>query len=489
MSGKPHLAIDIGASSGRHILGMLDNGRLVTEEIHRFPNSMKQINGQYSWDVDALFSEILTGIKKCADIGKIPVSVGIDTWGVDFVLLDENDTLIGPAVAYRDSRTDGMISKVGNLISDSDLYAKNGIQKIFFNTIYQLMGIKTHTPQYFDDAALLLFMPDYLHYKLCGVKKSEYTIASTSGLLNARSKNWDDDIIKRCGFPRKIFGDIIPGGTVLGGFTDEVKDAAGFDCKVVLPPSHDTACAFLAVPAKSDKSVYISSGTWSILGVEISEPVTSDESRSANFTNEGGFNYRYRFLKNIAGLWLIQSVQSEIGKDIGYTELIELARASSCDCIFDVNDERFSAPESMVDAIRDACREVVNGEMSSCGANNADAGNGGANSTAVPQTLGDFARCIFRSLANSYALTMKNLQDLTGTDYDSVNIIGGGSQNDYLNELTAEACGLPVFAGPTEGTALGNIAAQMIATGVLPDYKAARELIRNSFDIKEVKPK
>jgi len=477
-----HLAIDIGASSGRHILGWADNGKLVIEEIHRFPNGMKDIDGQQCWDVEALFDEILVGFKKCRETGKIPVSVGIDTWGVDFVLLDKNDDLVGPAIAYRDSRTDGMDLELHKQISESELYSRNGIQKMFFNTIYQLMGVKKHTPQFFDRADRLLFMPDYLHYKLCGVKKTEYTIASTSGLLNAKSKTWDDEIIDKCGFPRGIFGEIVPAGTILGGFTEEVIKETGFDCKVIMPPSHDTASAFLAVPAKSDKSVYISSGTWSLLGVELSDPITTPDAQKASFTNEGGFNYRYRFLKNIAGLWLLQCVHKEIGEGLSFAGLTELARKSDYNCIFDVNDERFAAPESMVKEIRGACRALCSSnDCYDCGENDLY--------SRLPQKPGDFARSIFLSLADSYAQTIKNLQELTGTKYDSINIIGGGSQNNFLNELTAAACNLPVYAGPTEGTALGNIASQMISMGVLSDYKTARELIRNSFDIKEVQLK
>jgi rhamnulokinase len=327
------------------------------------------------------------------------------------------------------------------------------------------MAIKTRTSHYLDKAAHLLFMPDYLHYRLCGVIKNEYTIASTSALLNAESKTWDDEIITRCGFPRKIFGEIVPAGTILGGFTDEIIRLVGFDSKVITPPSHDTASAFLAVPAKSERSVYISSGTWSLMGVELHEPITTDKSQKANFTNEGGYDYRYRYLKNIAGLWLIQSVRKEAGNDIDYADLAVMAREAECDSIFDVNDDRFTAPDSMVDAIREKCRE---------------------NGQAEPQSLGELARCIYRSLADSYAKTMKALQDMTGTVFDSVNIIGGGSQNDYLNQLTAAACGLPVYAGPTEGTALGNIASQMIALGALPDLDSARDVIRKSFNIREV---
>jgi len=461
-----HLAIDIGASSGRHILGWLEDGVFHTEEIHRFPNGMTKIGDSLCWDVEALFDEMITGLKKCAELGKIPASVGIDTWGVDFVLLDGEGRMAGPAVAYRDSRTDGMDLEVSKNISDSELYARAGIQKMLINSIYQLMSVKTHTPQYLDEAAHLLFMPDYLHYRLCGVIKNEYTITSTSALLNAESKTWDEEIITRCGFPRKIFGEIVPAGTILGGFTDEVIRLVGFDSKVIMPPSHDTASAFLAVPAKSDRSVYISSGTWSLMGMELHEPITNEASCIANFTNEGGYNYRYRYLKNIAGLWLIQSVRKEIGNNIDYADLAKMAREADCDSIFDVSNDCFTAPDSMVDAICEKCRE---------------------NGLAEPQSLGDFARCIYLSLADYYAKTMRTLQDLTGTEFDSVNIIGGGSQNDYLNQLTASACGLPVYAGPTEGTALGNIASQMIAMGVLPDLDSARDVIRKSFNIREIR--
>jgi len=473
MNTKMHLAIDIGASGGRHILGWLENGKICMEEVHRFSNGMKQMGEHLCWDVDALMHEIITGLKKCATLGKIPATVGIDTWGVDFVLLDDKGNIVGPTIAYRDNRTDDMDIEVSKFISESELYSRVGIQKMLFNTIYQLAAIKSQTPQYLKETAHLLMMPDYLHYRLCGVMKNEYTIASTSALLNAESKTWDDEVLKRCGFPKEIFCDIVPPGTALGGFTNEIKEMVGFDCTVIMPPSHDTASAFLAVPAKSEISVYISSGTWSLLGVELTKPITTEVSRAANFTNEGGYDYRYRYLKNIAGLWLLQSIHKEIGNNMGYAELVKLAQASRCNCIFEVNDERFVAPDSMVDAIRNACLEQCT--ESTC-------------TMPAPQSVGDFARSIFLSLAKSYAKTMNDLQELTGTKFDSVNIIGGGSQNTYLNQLTANACKLPVYAGPTEGTALGNIVSQMIASGVLSDYKAARHAIRQSFDIKLFEP-
>jgi len=464
MSSSFHLAIDIGASGGRHILGWLENGALCTEEVHRFPNGMIQSGDQLRWDVEALFDEILTGLCKCKEIGKIPASVGVDTWGVDFALLDDDGVRVAPIVAYRDERTENMDIETYKHISEAELYERTGIQKMPFNTIFQLMAIKSQTPEYFENAKHLLFMPDYLHYMLSGVMKTEYTIASTSGLLNAAYKTWDEEIIRRCGFPRELFGEIVPAGTALGNFTDEIQQAVGFDCKVIMPPSHDTASAFLAVPAKSDKAVYISSGTWSLLGVESATPITSQESRIADFTNEGGYDYRYRYLKNIMGLWILQSVHKEIGGGVTFADMVVLARESNFDGLVDVNDKRFFAPDSMVDTIKIVCRESGHD---------------------VPQSIGDFARLIYRSLAVSYANTIGVLAGLTGVEFDSVNIIGGGSQNWYLNELTALACGLRVFAGPAEGTALGSIVAQMISMGVLADSSSARRVIRKSFDIRE----
>jgi len=462
-----HLAIDIGASSGRHILGWLEDGKICLEEVHRFPNGMTQTDGYLCWDVDAIFAGILAGMKKCSQLGKIPASVGIDTWGVDFVLVDSEGSRVGPAVAYRDSRTEGMDLEVDKCISEPELYAHTGIQKMLFNTIYQLMAVKNKTPHFMNEADRILMMPDYLHYRLCRVLKTEYTIASTTGLLGAASTIWDDEIIARCGFPRRIFGEIVPPGTILGKLGGDIRQAVGFDCDVVLPPTHDTASAFLAVPAKSKNSIFISSGTWSLMGVELSDPIISEDSRMFKLTNEGGYQYRYRCLKNIMGLWILQSVHKEIGGGIGFADLAALTRASSYDGVFDVDEDRFFAPANMTATVRDACRE------------------GGYTE---PRRIGDLARCICRSLALSYSKTVNELQILTGKRYDSINITGGGCENAYLNEVTANTCALPVYAGPTEGTALGNIVSQMITYGELPGLEAAREAIRRSFYIREVLP-
>ena len=467
MKTQYHLAIDIGASSGRHILGWMEDGIIRLEEVHRFPNGMEDHGGNLCWDTEALFSEILKGMGKCAEFGGgTPVSVGIDTWGVDFVLIDRSGRPAAPTIAYRDGRTKGMDGEVFKRVSEPLLYARTGIQNQIFNTVYQLMAVKTGAPQYFEKAAHLLLMPDYLHYRLCGAIKTEYTIASTTGLVNAVSGDWDREVIEACGFPQELFCDIAPAGTRLGNLKSEIIDEIGYDCTVTLPPAHDTASAFLAVPAKSDNSVYISSGTWSLMGVELAEPITSEASRNANFTNEGGYRRRYRYLKNIMGLWMIQSVHKELGGGVSYGELVDLARASSYQGVVDVGDGRFFAPDSMADAVRAVCREGGYPE---------------------PETLSDLAGCIYRSLARSYAQTFKSLEALTEKSYDSINIIGGGSKNTYLNELTASACGVPVYAGPAEGTALGNIVSQMIEFGEFSGVEDARKAIRRSFEIQETK--
>ena len=453
-----YLAIDIGASSGRHILGHMDGGYLRTEEIHRFANGMADKDGHLCWDLETLFAEVLNGLKKCAALDKIPVSVGIDTWGVDFVLLDAGGKIIGDAVAYRDSRTKGCDAEVGKVISDQELYARTGIQKQIINTVYQLTALKAQDGV-LEKAASMLMIPDYMHYLLCGVKKTEYTNATTTGLVNAAQKNWDYELIERCGFPKGIFCEIVQPGTPLGGFTEAIRDIVGFSCEVVLPPTHDTAGAFLSVPATSRLPVYISSGTWSLMGVETAAPITSEESREANFTNEGAYGGRYRYLKNIMGLWMIQSARGELVAGIEYEQMIKLAKSSEFQGTVNVNSPRFLAPKSMLDAVREECRETGQPR---------------------PANTGDILKCIYASLALSYSQTLKELERLTDSRYTIINVVGGGCGDVYLNELTAKACGLPVRAGPSEGTAIGNIISQMLRAGELSGVENARRVVRAS---------
>ena len=348
---KYHLAVDIGASSGRHILGHVEQGRIVLEEVYRFENGPKKRGGRLCWDFDALAREVVNGLKACAELGKVPATLGVDTWGVDFALVDREGRVLGDTVAYRDSRTQGMDALVEELIPAQELYRRTGIQKQSFNTIYQLMAVKRQSPELLEQAHRLLLVPDYLHYTLTGVMSNEYTEASTSGLVSAETKDWDRELLDLLGFPQKLFGPLSLPGTALGRLRPALREELGFDCQVVLPASHDTGSAFLAVPAGEGDSVTLSSGTWSLLGVELEQPVTTPESRAANFTNEGGYQYRYRYLKNIMGLWMIQNLRREMaenGQLPGFGELSRLAReAADFPGRVDVDDPSFMAPESM----------------------------------------------------------------------------------------------------------------------------------------------
>lgn len=466
-SCKYYLAVDIGASSGRHILAHLEEGRMVLEEVHRFPNGMVEKDGENVWDVDELFAQIKLGLKKCAQLGKIPVSVGVDTWGVDFVLLDENGARIGNAVAYRDKRTNGMDEEVYKIIPEDELYARTGIQKAIFNTIYQLMALKVKKPEQLEKARTMLLMPDYFHYMLSGVAATEYTEATTGQLVSPQTKDWDMELIERLGYPKRIFQRMVTPGTVLGELTQEVQAEVGFNCKVVEPATHDTGSAVIAVPTDSDDALYISSGTWSLMGTELAEANCSPESKLNNLTNEGGYDYRFRYLKNIMGLWMIQSVKKEIGGNLGFGEICEMASKCSIPSIVDCNDDRFLAPDNMTEEVQAACRE--SGQQ-------------------VPEGLAQVASVIYNSLAQCYAKTIRQIEGITGKKYDKIHIVGGGSNAEYLNRLTAQATGVPVYAGPTEATAIGNIAAQMMAAGELADLKAARACVFASFPIDHYEP-
>ncbi len=463
---KYYLAIDIGASSGRHILSHMENGKIVLEEVYRFPNGMEEHEGRKVWDVDGLFEEIKTGMKKCKELGKIPVSVGIDTWAVDFVLLDQNDERIGDAVAYRDERTKNMDEKVYELVAEKELYGRTGIQKQVFNTIYQLMALKTKESEALRTASKLLMIPDYFHFLLTGRAVTEYTNATTTQLVNAQSKEWDEELIRRLGYSVSIFQQIRTPGTVLGSLKEDIAKEIGYTCEVVLPATHDTGSAVAAVPVSEDEEenvLYISSGTWSLMGTELREADCSEESRQHNLTNEGGYQYRFRYLKNIMGLWMIQSVKKEIGGGLGFGEICEAASGCGIASIVDCNDDRFLAPADMTEEVRAACRESGQQE---------------------PEGIAEVAAVIYNSLAKCYADAKKEIEAMTGISYESIHIIGGGANADYLNRLTAKVTGKKVLAGPVEATAIGNLAVQMIADGVLGSLQDARKCIRESFPIK-----
>ena len=452
-----YLAVDIGASSGRHMLAHLEDGKVNLEEIHRFSNGMIEVDGHKRWDIEELFRQIIIGLKKCKELGKIPTSMGIDTWAVDYVLLDENDNVVRPCFGYRDSRTAGMDEEVYKIIPEDKLYERTGIQKAIFNTIYQLMADKKDG--YLDMAKSFLMVPDYLHYLLTGVKSNEYTNCSTTQLLNPETKSWDYELIEMLGLGKDLFGEIKQPGACIGTFTDSVKAEVGFDCKVVLPPTHDTASAVFAVPNTSDNVLYISSGTWSLLGSENMEAICTKEAMEANFTNEGGYEGHFRFLKNIMGLWMIQSVRNELiaaGQEYSFAELCEMAEAADIDSIVDANDEVFLAPASMIDAVKDYCK------------------NQGQK---VPETPGELAKVIYQSLAVCYKMACYEVEKITGKYFNIINVVGGGSKAGYLNKLTAETTGKTVIAGPSEATALGNIGAQMVAAGEVAGLKEFRKLL------------
>ncbi|MBQ1490446.1 MAG: rhamnulokinase, partial [Blautia sp.] len=357
--GKYYAAVDMGASSGRLILGSMAEGKMVLEEVHRFENGLVKKDGELCWEFDRIFGEILTGLKKCKEMGKIPVSVGVDTWGVDFVLLDEKDEVIGNTVGYRDHRTDGMDEEVYKLVSQRELYERTGIQKQIFNTVFQLMALKKQHPDYLEKARSILFVPDYMHYLLTGVKSNEYTNATTGALVNPHTRKWDYELLEKLGLPTGIFRELVQPGTVIGHLTEEVQKQVGFDCQVVAPATHDTGSAVLAVPANDDDFIYISSGTWSLMGLERKEPDCSERSEQLNLTNEGGYGGTIRYLKNIMGLWMIQSVRHETGDAYSFGEICEMAEKSKdFPSRVDANDQCFLSPENMTEEVKDYCRRT-----------------------------------------------------------------------------------------------------------------------------------
>ena len=459
---RHYLAIDIGASSGRHMLASMKDGKMQLEEVYRFPNGMDDKNGTLCWNVERLFTEIKNGLKKCKEIGKLPVSMAIDTWGVDYVLLDKDDRILGDTVGYRDSRTEGMDEKVYEVIPQDELYARTGIQKQIFNTVYQLMAVKESHPEYLEQAESILMIPDYFHFLLTGVKKNEYTNATTGQLVSPKTNDWDYEMIDMLGYNSKMFRPVSMPGTVVGEFTEEVQKEVGFNCTVVLPATHDTGSAVLAVPTNDDDAVYISSGTWSLMGIERKEADCSMESMKANFTNEGGYDHRFRYLKNIMGLWMIQSVKKEFAEDLSFAQICEMASKETIPSIVDCNDDCFLAPKSMIKAVQDFCRGT--GQQ-------------------VPETVGEISSVIYNSLAKCYGDTVKEIEEITGKKYSTIYVVGGGSNAGYLNELTAKYTGKKVSAGPSEATAIGNVIVQMLHDGVFKDLPEARTCVRESFDV------
>lgn len=451
-----YLAIDIGASSGRHILGSVKDRKIQIEEIYRFENNLEKHGDSLCWNIENLFTEVKNGLKKCSEIGKIPKTVAVDTWGVDYVLLDENKNEILPVFSYRDSRTSNVLSEKDFPLSQNDIYSRTGIQYQPFNTVFQLWCDKKSGK--LSKAKHFLMMPEYLSFKLTGKIANEYSNATTGALVNAQSKQFDEELLDALGYPKEIFSSLSLPTAFVGNFKNEIKEEVGFDSTVVFCPSHDTASAVAACPI-DDETVYISSGTWSLIGTENSGPILTEEAQKANFTNEGGIEYRFRFLKNIMGMWLIQSIRKSINKELTYDEMMKLAMKSTFTEKFDPNAPEFIAPENMIEAVR-----------SYLGKPN------------LP--LADVLSSVYHSLAESYRKAVEEIEDISGKEIKAIHIVGGGSKDKYLNLLTAQYTGKKVYTGLTEATATGNILSQIMVDRKI-DLTEARKIIRTTFAIKE----
>lgn len=447
------LAIDMGASSGRHILGYIEDGKLKLEEIYRFENGIVDIDGTLCWDIDHLFTEIKNGLKECKKLGKIPETVAIDTWGVDYVLLDKDKKEILPAVAYRDARTCGIPEEIDKIIPQKELYERTGIQATSYNSIYQLYCDKKSGK--LDNAEYFLMMPEYFSFKLTGEIRNEYTLSTTGGLVNVNTFERDEEILEKLGIPKKIFTPLSLPGTVVGNLSDEVKEELGFDSTVILCASHDTASA-VASCSVGDNGIYISSGTWSLIGTENAQPVTCEKAMNSGFTNEGGIEHRYRFLENIMGMWLLQNIRKNLDKKYTYDEMMQMAMASDFTEYINPNDESFLAPDNMIEAIK--------------------------NYLGKPELpIGDVLNSVYHSLAKTYNEAVKVVEEISNKQIDVINIVGGGCKDSYLNSLTEKYTGKKVIAGPVEATAAGNIMVQLMYLDKELNLTTARELIKNSF--------
>lgn len=469
---KKVLSFDFGASSGRAMLASFENGKIEMTEIHRFSNDPVTVNGRMYWDVLRLFFEIKTGITKAVNAGGFD-AIGIDTWGVDFGLINKKGELIGNPFHYRDQRTKEIPERIFNeIISKEELYHRAGMQFMHFNTIYQLMYLKYNEPELLAQADKFLMMPDLFAYFLTGEMKEEASIASTSNLLNPNTKDWDFELIEKLGLDKKLFAPIVKSGSVYGYLSDGI--CAELGCKkvpVVAVCSHDTASAVAATPASTDDFVYISCGTWSLFGIESKTPFLSDEAYKADFTNEGGFEGTIRFLKNIMGLWLIQESRRQWrreGTEVGFDTLEKEALASEpFKCFINVDDPMFETAGNLPKRVLEFCEKT--GQY-------------------VPKNRGEIMRCIYQSLAMKYKHTYNMLSDFTKRDYKSINILGGGIKDKLLCRLTADATGATVLAGPTEATVMGNIAVAFYALGEIADFKEIRKTVANSTDLKEYIP-
>ena len=472
MANLKMLAIDLGASSGRGIVGSFDGKQLTLHENHRFSNDPVITNGRMYWDILRIFHEIKQSITKTVLEGDSIRSIGIDTWGVDYALLDRNGRMLANPTHYRDTRTESILNDVNAVLPLDTLYRSAGIQCLNFNTIFQLASDLKENPQIFDRVACMLNIPDLLNYFLTGNIANEYTILSTGALLDAQKRDYCFDLIERLGIPRRIFGPIVQPGYRVGKLLPQVLGETGnTDAEVITVASHDTASAVIAVPTTEQDFIYISSGTWSLMGTELKNPLINSQSQKLNFTNEGGAMGTIRFLKNIMGLWLIQESRRQWkreGKDYSFAQMEAWAKeCKPLRSFVDPDDASFATPGNMPEKVRDFCRRT---------------------GQPVPESVGEVVRCIYESLALKYRKTAESIQELMGKDAKVIHVVGGGTKDRFLCQMTADACGIPVSAGPEEATAIGNLMMQAIAAGEVADMKQAREIVSASFELKRYEP-
>ncbi len=472
MSELKMLAIDLGASSGRGIVGTLSEGKLTLRENHRFSNDPVITNGRMYWDILRIFHEIKQSITKTVLEQDDVASIGIDTWGVDYALMDAHGRMLANPTHYRDTRTEGMPAYVNETVSLDELYRVGGIQCLNFNTIFQLAADLKEDPSVFERTARLLNIPDLLNYFLTGNMLNEYTILSTGALLDAKKRGYAYELLDKLNIPRSLFGEVVQPGTTVGKLLAQVQGETGqCDATVMTVASHDTASAVIAVPTVEEDFLYISSGTWSLMGTELKEPLINDRSKELNLTNEGGALGTVRFLKNIMGLWLIQESRRQWkreGKEYSFAEME--AWAKECPplvSLIDPDDASFAGPGNMPERVREFCRRT---------------------GQPVPESVGAVVRCIYESLALKYRYTAESIESLMGKKAKVIHVVGGGTKDRFLSQMTADACGIPVSAGPEEATAIGNLMMQAISLGAVKDLKEAREIVAASFELKHYEP-
>lgn len=476
MPERVYLAVDLGAESGRVIAGRFDGSIIRLDELHRFANGPVNVAGTRRWDVLGLWREIQTGLAKAATrYGTQIVSVGVDTWGVDYVLLSPKDEILGHPYNYRDVRTHGVLAQACSRVPRPQIFAQTGIQFLEFNTLYQLLAMQLSDPELLRSAGRFLMTADYFHWLLCGARVVEFTNATTTQCFDPGKRQWSTDLLRSLGIPTHFFPEVVPPGTRLGMIREDIAARTGLPrIAVVAPATHDTGAAVAAVPtARTGHSdwAYISSGTWSLIGVEVEDAVLSDAALALNVTNEGGVDGTYRLLKNVMGLWLVQESRRSFeraGKPFEYEQLVQLAQqAAPFRSLVNPDDPSFLSPPDMVAALQDYCR------------------NSGQD---VPETEGQLVRCALESLALKYRRVLEGIESLTGVRAEVIHVVGGGSKNGLLNQFTANACGRPVIAGPSEATALGNVLLQARTAGDVGTLSELREIVRRSSELRTFEP-